>query len=684
MLEDNTEPTTENNVESLSSPEIDEMTARLDALMKQVNAFEEQISPFMARQQEIKKEKDAKYQEYLEYVQKLNDEDHKIQEQMFETRKAMREARLLIESEERKIAQEKRRLEAERIAAEQEAKFAAIAAEWDRKTMAAPWREWAKDHQMSGAKKIAQAGHIICADGMGLGKTLTSTIALDMIRAATESARPDNPYEVSGSHDTEVIRPCGRKILYFCPATMIKNVEREVRRWAPHRSVAILGGMSKAQREFVLDTLEHSAECVVVINYEAWRKQLALIDRLIAINFDTVIVDEAHNVKDRKSIAYRGINRILKESNDGRGVEFVLPMTGTPILNKPQELFSLLTLVDPYHFYSENYFLRDFCQQNPYTLKWEFKTGGLDSLAKKIANIYFRRTKDQAGIILPPKTITVHEIEIDEELYPEQARARKEMRTWGSIMLDAKEGKAISAAAMIAVYTRLRQIETWPAGIEIKDGKTHEVILKVDIEESQKLDYIIKPNGDVNNPTWEEAEGLLPEVWDEERVVLFSQFKAPLHELRRRIKLAGKRAIVLDGDTPPALRDEIATNFDAKYNEEPKWDVVLCNYKVGGVGMNMTAATQMIIVDEEWNPGKRDQAYDRIHRMGQDKPVSIHVLRAKRSGVDVNGVKQDGGIDTWLAAIIEHKENVVQGFNEATDAGSLAEMGKAALDSGLI
>jgi SNF2 family DNA or RNA helicase len=196
-------------------------------------------------------------------------------------------------------------------------------------------------------------------------------------------------------------------------------------------------------------------------------------------------------------------------------------------------------------------------------------------------------------------------------------------------------------------------------------------MLKVDIEESQKLDYIIRrKNGE------DDAEGLLPEVWDEERVVIFSQFKAPLHELRDRIESWGKRAVVLDGDTPSALRDEIAMNFDAKYDQEPRWDVVLCNYKVGGVGMNMTLATQMIIVDEEWNPGKRDQAYDRIHRMGQDKPVTIHVLRAKK----MVG-QQEGGIDTWLANIIEHKENVVEGFNEANDG--LGD-GKAALDSGLI
>jgi SNF2 family DNA or RNA helicase len=280
-----------------------------------------------------------------------------------------------------------------------------------------------------------------------------------------------------------------------------------------------------------------------------------------------------------------------------------------------------LTLVDPYHFYDLGAFLYDFCQQD-YDQKWTFKPGGIASLSKQIGPYFLRRTKEDAGIVLPPKTVNIHEIEIDETEYPNQARARNQMRTWGSIMLDPANGKALVAAAQIAVYTRLRQIETWPAGIQVKDPQTKEVVLQVDVYESQKLDYIIKNR----------EEGLLPEVVADERVVVFSQFKEPLRELQRRCEAAGIKAIVLDGSTPDSVRNEIAIDFDNRYTPDrskSKWDVVLCNYRVGGIGLNFTAATQMIVVDEEWNPGKREQAYDRIHRMGQDKPVTIHVLRCK-------------------------------------------------------
>jgi len=661
---------------------VENLTARLEQLLASVEGFTAAIQPFIERQEAIKKEKSAKYEEYLAFAQELNAENLKIEEEMFEARKAIQRAKQDALSMERQIAQEQARLAAIKAAEEAEAKYKAIADSWDKATMAAPWREWLKDHQVDGARKITGAQRIICADGMGLGKTAQAIAALDMIRAATTNARMDNPWTSLNTKgaNPNVYRPCGLKVIYFCPATMLRNVEREIRRWAPHRSVVILGKQSKVAREFLLDGLMNLDQYVVIVNYEAWRKQLVLLDKLIGLGFDTAIVDEAHNIKDRKSVGYKGIQRVLKESNGHDGIEFVLPMTGTPILNKPQELFSLLTLVDSYHFYDEKFFLQDYCQQNLYTGKWEFKTGGLDSLAKRISNIYFRRTKDQAGIKLPPKTIIVHDVNIDEELYPNQARARTEMRTWGSIIIDKEKGKAISAAAMIAIYTRLRQIETWPAGIEIKDPFTKEVILKLDVEESQKIDYILERlKFDNETKQYAEPEGIITEWWDEERTVIFSQFKAPLHELKNRIEASGKKAVVLDGDTPTHLRDEIMMNFDTSVGEVPKWDVVLCNYKVGGVGVTMTAATQMIILDEEWNPGKRDQAYDRIHRIGQDKPVTIHVLRSRKENADGKG--NDGGIDSWLAAIIEHKESVVDGFNSATD---LVSEGVAAFKSGLI
>jgi len=475
-----------------------------------------------------------------------------------------------------------------------------------------------------------------------------------------------------------VTKPCGRKVLYYCPSTMIGNVEREIRRWSPHRSVVVLGGQSKITRRFLLDMMKQHPEYVVIVNYEASRKDNSLVDDLIDTEFDTCIIDEAHNIKDRRSKGYRDIKKVLTESD----IPFVIPMTGTPILNKPQEFFSLLTLVDPYHFNSESYFLRDFCSQDLYTKKWHFKPGGVELLFKQFPNLFMRRTKEQAGIVLPPVTVTVHEIEVDEHKYPMQASARNQMREYASIMLDPDQGKAIAAAAQIAVYTRLRQIETWPASIKVRD-KDGDVIMELGDEyaESQKIDEIIGwENGDVN-----EWGGIFPEVTrhttlnpDGERTVVFSQFKDPLHVIRDRAAKAGYTVAIYDGDTPESMRQEIQMDLDMKFKDTPGWgkyDAVLCNYRVGGAGLNFTSASQMIILDEEWNPGKRDQAYGRMDRMGQEKPMTVHVLRSK-------GAASGSGIDTWLAGIIEDKERLVDGFHGTAD--SMAQDAFDAIKNGLI
>ena len=204
------------------------------------------------------------------------------------------------------------------------------------------------------------------------------------------------------------------------------------------------------------------------------------------------------------------------------------------------------------------------------------------------------------------------------------------------------------ATAIIALITRLRQIETWPAGIKQIDPKTKEVLLQLDVEESQKVDYIIRKEDG-------EWEGLIPDTVEDERIVVFSQFKAPLHELKRRIEAAGYRAVILDGDTSRELRDEIRHDFDRSVTPNranSKWDVLLANYKAAGVGLNLTNATQLITLDEEWNPGKREQAWDRIHRIGQTQNVTINVVRTKDT------------IDEWLAAIIDEKNKLVEGFEQ--------------------
>jgi SNF2 family DNA or RNA helicase len=182
-----------------------------------------------------------------------------------------------------------------------------------------------------------------------------------------------------------------------------------------------------------------------------------------------------------------------------------------------------------------------------------------------------------------------------------------------------------------------------------------------EVRESIKLDKIIKY--DVTG----ELQGLIPEFTEDgdkelgSRVVVFSQFKGPLAELERRLKTAGISVVRFDGDTPDDIRNQAKLDFDRKFCEQPdynegngyKWQVILCNYKTGGVGLNFTAATEMIILDEEWNPGKADQAFGRIDRMGQTEETNVHILRIANS------------IDSWMVKLNEQKKEIIDGFESS-------------------
>lgn len=498
-------------------------------------------------------------------------------------------------------------------------------------------------HQIEGAIHLAISGQAILGDKRGLGKSLTSLIYCDFSDA--------------------------KRVILVCPSDTMGNYIREIQLWTPHRSPIQIGKMPKGVRDVTLNVLKHQAEYTVVVNFEAWRRDPQLLEDLVALRADTIIIDEAHKMKNVHSLTYKGIKQIrfglnkcdcgdpdvhLKPKHDivavcdscgkeGTLPEFcsidkVLPMTGTPILNRPQEIFPLLHLIDCENFKLESEFLRDFCLK--YGDHWGWRSGGEKRLIEKIGPRFLARDPKSTGVIIPPSTTIVHTVtkEEFEQDYRKQFEAYEQCREYAQLILDPDNAVVMSMPAKITVLLRLRQVLTWPAAIELKveDPKTKEILFhkNLDVYESAKLD---------------KAEELIREIIEEgERVVLFSQFKAPLHILQERL---GLDAIVYDGSTPDYLKQEIQLDFDPKTApDKPRWKVALCNYKAAGEGLNMNSASQMILLDREWNPGKEDQAKGRIDRIGQTRDSTIHVLSVERS------------VDTWLDALIQEKREIIGGF----------------------
>lgn len=555
-----------------------------------------------------------------------------------------------------------------------QARLAEESAKFDEITQHHKWREFAFSHQLEGARRLASARRGILGDKRGLGKSLTSLIWADMLNA--------------------------QKVLIFAPKDVLLNFKREIENWTPHRHVAVVSGMPKIQRDMFLSMVKHQEQFLILINYEAWRRDEELVELLKDLRADTVIIDEAHNIKEKKTSAYRGIRNIIyaanqcnvckgdveyynhpiygdrrircsvclaepKEFGDFCSVKNVLPMTGTAILNKPQDMFTLLHLVDRVLFPTESQFLQDYCRLDFYTNRWTFKYGGEEALIKKLGSRFVKRDKNSAGVQFKKQQHVQHRIEFEKALYPDQWRVMQEIQKYGAIKM--AEDIKLDVVGILPELLRRRQAITWPQGIKIwehdEEGrKTGRILYEAPATESIKMDKLMEISLEIIEE-------------EEDRLVIFSQFKEALKEVERRFKEKGISIIRYDGDTSDAKAQEAQLDFDGKTapnhpwgtdcNEDCKgwgsncmgyrYQVICAHYKKGGVGLNLNAARQMIKLDREWNPGKEDQADGRIDRIDNTQDSIVHTIHV------------EGTIDAFMDDLIDEKAKVIDGFEDSYD-----------------
>jgi len=566
---------------------------------------------------------------------------------------------------------EQRRSESIEQAEHVKAEVAQLEEKYRKLAVGKPWYDGGDDigailpFQWRGALFGAGARRWVLGDGMGLGKTRQSIGWLDLVQA--------------------------RKVVIVCQADICDQFAGELMTLAPHRSVYNLYKKTPKTRHAQMDKVLTANEACVVVNYEIWRKDKDLLAKLLDWQIDTLIVDEAHNLKNTSTSNFKYIEMLVKVDNvcpkckgpikglhdkdkklkpcpqcgwkkgeltpvryaykldewlSSKSMKNVCFTTGTPILNSPLDIYALLHLCDPMLFARKTQFIETFCIQNYHSGKIEFRDGQLDNLKPLIAGRFIARTREDAGIVLPVQRKHIVRVDLDPHQYKKQYKIVKQLSERAQIMLDS--GESMTIMHLIALITRKRQANVWPAGIELKDSEGN-VVFSVgqEVRESCKLDAAVEQILAIH------AEG--------RRQVVFSQFSTALQGLFGMLEQHGLRVALLTGATPRKLRDEIKNNFYEAKGEQSKWDIILCNYKTGGTGLNLTSASATHIIDEEWNPGKRDQAYARTDRIGQELENDVYIYRIPAS------------IDTWMANTIHRKEQMVSAFND-TMVDEAAEM----------
>jgi superfamily II DNA or RNA helicase len=414
------------------------------------------------------------------------------------------------------------------------------------------------------------------ADEMGLGKTVMVLAALDTRRLEREQAALARPERSRGG---ERALPASRTpslpSLIVVPRSLVFNWLQEAARFAP--SLRMLDATGSQRRDAFDRIGDHD---VVIVTYGTLRRD---IGHLKDIAFDYAILDEAQAIKNATTAAARSA-RLLRASHR-------LALSGTPVENHLGELWSLFEFLNPGLLGTATAF----------TGARAVDAAGDDEMLAIIGRglrpFILRRTKEQVASELPPRT----EQTLYCDLEPAQRKIYDGLRAHYRASLLGKverDGLGRSTLHVLEALLRLRQAACHPGLVD----PTHAG------GPSAKLDVLL--------PRLQEL------VEDGRKVLVFSQFTSLLALLRERLDASGLTYEYLDGRT---------RNREARVRafQEGPCPLFLISLKAGGLGLNLTAADYVFLLDPWWNPAVEAQAIDRAHRIGQKRAVFAWRLIAR-------------------------------------------------------
>lgn len=409
------------------------------------------------------------------------------------------------------------------------------------------------------------------ADDMGLGKTLQAIAVLqlnkEMFVGATNENTPE-PGQLSLFSSAQPVRTS----LVVVPATLIQNWLNELQRFAPSLKIKAHTGIGRSR-----GSADFKYADVIISSYHTVRQD---IDFMRDYQFYYIILDESQMIKNPHSKLYRAMIELQAKHK--------LVLTGTPIENSLTDLWSQINFVNEGLLGSLNFFKRQFVK----SIEKRKNKDQEERLRQLINPFILRRTKEEVAKELPP----VYEQYRYCNMTDEQKRLYEEEKsTVRNSLLDNFEeiGMERSALMVLKALTRLRQLSNHPQMVEedYEDG-------------SGKFDEVFRNIESV--------------VTEDHKVLVFSSFVKHLHLYASKIEEMGWKYALLTGST---TNRQLQVDM---FQNDPDCKIFLISLKAGGVGLNLTAADYVFILDPWWNPAAEMQALSRAHRIGQDKSVFVY------------------------------------------------------------
>ncbi len=369
-------------------------------------------------------------------------------------------------------------------------------------------------------------------------------------------------------------------VLVVCPTTLMYNWENEIKKFTPSLTYYIHHGSLRDKAEICKPRMD-----VIITTYGTLRSD---IKSFVEPDFDYIILDESQAIKNPGSKVTKAASLLKAKSR--------LCLSGTPLQNNTFDIFAQMNFLNPGMLGSIEFFKQEFAVPIDKFGEKEQK----EHLRRLLFPFILRRTKEQVAKDLPDKTEMILFCEMGEEQRKIYEAFRNDFREKILGVVEAK-GIGKSQLTILQGLMKLRQICDSPA-IMKDDEKFPNV--------SIKLDELVRE---------------ITENISDHKALVFSQFLGMLALIRERLEEMGVKYQYFDGSTS-ALDRQVA--IDGFQNDE-ECRVFLISLKAGGVGLNLTAADYVYIVDPWWNPAVEQQAIDRTHRIGQTKNIFAYRMICK-------------------------------------------------------
>ena len=372
----------------------------------------------------------------------------------------------------------------------------------------------------------------------------------------------------------------GSTHLVVCPTSLIYNWESELKKFCPSLTYHIYYGLD---REFS-DTHFKDYD-IVITSYGIMRNDF---EELRKFEWHYIFLDESQAIKNPDAQTNKAL-QLYKCKNR-------MILSGTPVQNNTYDLYAQFNFINPGLLGNREFFRTEFA--NPIDKNNDTEKSA--QLRRLIYPFMLRRTKEQVATDLPDKTETILWCHMGKEQQAVYNDYKNYYRT--ALMKKIEEvGMAKAGMYVLEGLLRLRQICDSPQ--MVKDAE-------VTTTQSVKIDELLRE---------------ILENTGSHKLLVFSQFTEMLHLIKLRLDAEQIPYSYLDGSTPAAQRQTAVDDFQS----QPKIRVFLISLKAGGVGLNLTAADYVYIVDPWWNPAAEQQAIDRTHRIGQTNKIFAYKMICK-------------------------------------------------------